>query len=159
MTDSPDLPPGAIRWPADFAPERCPVHVVNRIATRTAPGIVWRRLIRAVDWPASYANARDVRIEGGGADLFAGARFTWRTFGVSLHTRVVEFERETRIAWLAEATGVRAHHAWLIAPAAGGGCTILTEETQHGLLARAGALLMPKRMGYWHQRWLEALAA
>ncbi|MES2058487.1 MAG: SRPBCC family protein [Pseudomonadota bacterium] len=148
-----------IRWPDGFAPANSPVHVVNRIETATNPQIVWRRLIRAADWPLIYANASKVKIEGGGADLFAGAHFTWRTFGVALKTRVTEFDPETRIAWLAESSGVRAYHAWLITPRDGGGCTILTEETQHGLIARAGRLLFPRRMEHWHQKWLEALSA
>ncbi|MEG3124263.1 SRPBCC family protein [Sphingomonas sp. GB1N7] len=148
-----------IRWPPGFAPADSPVHVVNCIETTIAPDLVWARLIHATRWPAIYANARDVRVEGGGADLFADARFRWKTFGVALDTRVVEFEPETRIAWIAEAFGIRAYHAWLITPLADGGCTILTEETQHGWVARIGRRLFPRRMEHWHQRWLEALAA
>lgn len=148
-----------IRWPDGFAPADSPVHIVNRIETATDPAIVWRRLIRAVDWPNFYANASKVKIEGGGGDLFAGAHFTWNTFGVALKTRVTKFEPETHIAWLAESPGVRAYHAWLITPRDDRGCTILTEETQHGLIARAGRLLFPRRMEHWHQKWLEALSA
>jgi hypothetical protein len=148
-----------IRWPSAFAPTDSPVHVINRIETMIAPDIVWARLIHAAGWPAIYANAKNVAIEGGGADLFADARFHWKTFGVALDTRVVEFEPETRIAWIAESIGVRAYHAWLITPNTGGGCTILTEETQHGWVARIARRLFPRRMEHWHQRWLEALAA
>nr|WP_295668553.1 SRPBCC family protein [Sphingomonas sp.] len=148
-----------IRWPSGFAPTDSPVHVINRIETMIAPDIVWARLVHAVGWPAIYANAKNVAIEGGGADLFADARFHWKTFGVALDTRVVEFEPETRIAWIAESLGVRAYHAWLITPLTGGGCTIVTEETQHGLVARIARRLFPRRMEHWHQRWLEALAA
>ena len=149
---------GGIRWPAAFTPDRAAVHVVNRIDATIPACLAWSRLIRAADWPAIYANAQDVTIEGGGADLFAGAHFTWRTFGVALKTRVIEFEPETRIAWLATGRGIRACHAWLVTPTEGG-CTILTEETQHGIAARVGRLLFPGRMERWHQRWLEALAA
>lgn len=155
-------PAPAIRWPQGHAPAERPVHVVNRIETATAPDLVWARLIHAAGWPAIYANAHDVRIEGGGADLFADARFRWKTFGVALDTRVVEFETDTRpeyrIAWIAESMGVAAYHAWLITPLPGGGCTILTEETQGGWVARIGRRLFPRRMEHWHQRWLEALA-
>jgi hypothetical protein len=147
-----------IIWPKGFAPDEAPIHVVNRIETATAPEIVWRRLIHAAGWPAIYANASDVAIEGGGADLFAEARFTWKTFGVALKSEVKEFEPETRIAWLAEGIGVTAYHAWLITPTVGG-CTILTEETQYGLVSRVGRLLFPTRMERWHQKWLEALGA
>ncbi|WEJ99124.1 MAG: hypothetical protein P0Y59_19600 [Candidatus Sphingomonas phytovorans] len=147
-----------IHWPKGFGPAEAPIHVVNRLDSATAPEIVWRRLIHAAGWPAIYANASDVAIEGGGADLFAGALFTWKTFGVALRSEVREFEPETRIAWLAKGIGVTAYHAWLIVPTASG-CMILTEETQYGLVSRAGRLLFPTRMERWHQKWLEALAA
>ena len=148
-----------IRWPPGFAPSESPVHIVNRSETTTAPGVVWQRLVHAARWPEIYDNAHDVSIEGGNATLFADARFAWKTFGVALDSRVVEFEPETRIAWIAEGRGVRACHAWLITPLADGGCTILTEETQHGWIARIGRRLFPRRMEYWHQRWIEALGA
>ncbi|MDB5705146.1 MAG: hypothetical protein JWN66_2262 [Sphingomonas bacterium] len=147
-----------INWPKGFAPGEAPIHVVNRIETRTAPGVVWQRLIHAAGWPAIYANASDVAIEGGGSTLFAGARFTWKTFGIALNSEVKEFEPETRIAWVAIGIGVTAYHAWLITPTEAG-CTILTEETQYGLVSRVGRLLFPSRMVRWHQKWLEALAA
>ena len=147
-----------IRWPTDEAPQASPVHVVNRVAGGVATELVWRRLVHAAGWPAIYANAHDVRIEGGGTDLFAGARFRWRTFGIALQSDVVEFEPERRIAWSARGIGVRAYHAWLLIPT-GDGCDVLTEETQHGPVARAGRWLFPTRMERWHQRWLEALVA
>ena len=147
-----------IHWPKGFGPGAAPIHVVNRIETETAPEIVWRRLIHAAGWPDIYANASDVAIEGGGADLFAGARFNWKTFGVALRSEVKEFEPDSRIAWLAKGTGVTAYHAWLIVPV-GTGCAVLTEETQYGLVSRVGRLLFPTRMERWHQNWLEALAA
>ena len=34
---------------------------------------------------------------------------------------------------------------------------MLTQETQHGWMARLGKLLAPKRMETKHQHWLEAL--
>ena len=147
-----------IHWLKGYAPDEAPIHVVNTIEAGVPASLVWTRLIDAAGWPAIYANAQDVKVEGGGAELFDGARFTWKTFGVALKSRVLEFEPETRIAWLATGLGVKAYHAWLITPTPTG-CTILTEETQYGLAARAGRLLFPRRMEEWHQKWLEALAA
>ena len=131
-----------IHWLKGYAPNEAPIHVVNRIDAVVPASLAWTRLIDAAGWPAIYANAENVKVEGGGAELFDGARFTWKTFGVSLKSRVLEFEPETRIAWLATSMGVQAYHAWLITPT-NGGCTILTEETQHGLVARAGRVLFP----------------
>ena len=63
-----------------------------------------------------------------------------------------------RIAWDARCCGVRAYHAWLLRKVPGG-CHVVTEETQHGWLARLGDLLLPRRMHRGHQAWLEALSA
>jgi uncharacterized protein YndB with AHSA1/START domain len=145
-----------IIWPPGYAPAECPVHVVNRIDIAAAPETVWAVLIGAAAWPDYYANASGVKIDGGGRDLMENARFRWRTFGVGLHTEVREWVPNERIAWLATAFGIRAYHAWLIVPTAGG-CTVITEETQYGLLARGGKLLFPKRMSHWHQIWLEGM--
>jgi Polyketide cyclase / dehydrase and lipid transport len=148
----------AIIWPPGFAPGECPIHVVNRIDVAASPAKVWPHLVRAGDWPNFYANASNVAIDGGGDDLHQNARFRWRTFGVGLDTQVREWVPNARIAWLATAFGIRAYHAWLIVPT-DGGCTVVTEETQHGLLARAGKLIFPNRMHRWHQIWLEGLKA
>ncbi len=152
----------AIRWPDRFSPASAPVHVFNELTMAASPQAVWQALIRAADWPGFYANASKVAVEGGGSDLSAGARFTWRTFGVDLKTQVQEFVPGERIAWLALAPGIEAYHAWLIQPAPagrpGGGCHVITEETQRGLVARAGRLIYRGRMEHWHQRWLEGLA-
>jgi hypothetical protein len=118
---------------------------------------VWAWLVRAQAWPVWYRNSRTVAIEGGGQELAAGCRFTWRTFGVGLDSRVEEYEPPKRLAWTARGVGVWAYHAWLISPTADG-CRVLTEETQHGWLARLGNVLMPRRMYRGHELWLSALA-
>jgi Polyketide cyclase / dehydrase and lipid transport len=150
--------PDTIRWPAEFNPSRAPIHAVNRLDMQASPEAVWKVLIRAVEWPQFYANSAKVKIAGGAKDLSAGARFTWRTFGVSLVSRVEEFVPNERIGWTAKGTGVWVYHAWLITPLAGGGCHVLTEETQYGFLSRLGKILYPGRMEREHQNWLEALA-
>ncbi len=147
-----------IIWPAGYAPADSPVHVVNHIDIAAPPSAVWNHLVRAADWPSWYANASKVAIAGGGRDLSPGARFRWRTFGVGLDTVVQEWVENERIAWLATSFGVRAYHAWLIVPTAAG-CRVITEETQHGFIARSGMALFPNRMHDWHQKWLEGLKA
>jgi uncharacterized protein YndB with AHSA1/START domain len=147
-----------IRWPAEFDPAVAPIHAVNRLDMRASPEAVWKVLIRASEWPQYYANASGVRVQDGGCDLFSGATFRWRTFGVSLVSRVEEFVPNERIAWNAKAFGVWVYHAWLITPTSAG-CHVVTEETQYGFLARASRMLFPANMERWHQRWLEGLAA
>jgi len=146
-----------ITWPERFRPERAPIHVRNELAVPAPPEVVWAWLTRAVDWPRWYPNSHDVRIGGGEQTaLSQGCRFTWRTFGVSLRSRVEEFAAPERIAWTAVGLGVDVYHAWLIEPRSSG-CWVLTEETQYGWAARLGHLAMPSRMHRWHQIWLERL--
>jgi len=147
-----------IHWPDRYAPERVAVRVRNEIAIDAAPGRVWPWLIRAADWPVWYPNSADVRIDGGARDLSAGARFTWRTFGVKVASTVMEFTPSERIGWSGAGTMLDIYHAWLIEPR-GSGCWVLTEENQNGLAARAQALLMPSRMHEGHDVWLAALKA
>jgi len=123
------------------------------------PQDVWRSLIDAGAWPEWYPNAANVTVyDAPDGRLFAGAKFRWKTFGVTINSRVEEFEPTTRIAWSACAFGLEVYHAWLITPK-GEGCVVQTEETQHGFLARLGAFLRPGQMHKFHQIWLENLRA
>jgi uncharacterized protein YndB with AHSA1/START domain len=147
-----------IRWPERYHPDRTPVHVTNEIVSPAPAEALWAWLVRAALWPAWYENSSGVEFpEGGGPDLAPGTVFRWRTFGVSITSRVKEFVAPERIAWSARGMGVDAYHAWLLEPRADG-CRILTEETQHGWLARTGSLVMPRRMEKYHQVWIEALS-
>jgi hypothetical protein len=156
MTAADRLAPGNIAWPEEFAPDRAPVHVRNQLDSRASPQAVWRCLVRAREWPKWYPNSQSVALPEGAQELSAGMSFRWRTFGVSLVSVVAEFVAPQRIAWSARGVGVWAYHAWLIEPKPGG-CSILTEETQYGWVARLGDLFMPRRMFLGHQLWLENL--
>jgi uncharacterized protein YndB with AHSA1/START domain len=147
-----------IFWPDAYKPGVAPVFVRNELTISASPERVWSALVEAGSWPSWYPNSHDVRIEGGAAVLSVGARFRWRTFGVSLVSRVAEFVPYERIAWEATSLGVHAYHAWLLS-ARDGGCHVLTEETQYGFLARLGDVLMPRRMARGHDLWLARLSA
>jgi hypothetical protein len=159
MTSSHTAPDAwQIRWPARFEPSATPIFVSNRREVSAPASAVWAWLVRARLWPTWYPNSHAVRIENGGDDLHAAATFRWRTFGVSLVSRVREFVPGERLAWDAVCPGVVAYHAWLIIPTERG-CEVLTEETQAGWLARLGAWVFPRRMSEQHQIWLDRLAA
>ena len=146
-----------IRWPEEFDPAGSPVFVSNELDIAAPPVAVWAWLLRAELWPTWYSNSRNVRIlEGPRPDLAHGTRFRWWTFGVRIESVVREFEPYERLAWDARAPGIRAYHAWLLTRTAAG-CHVLTEETQHGFIARLGKLFLPNRMHRGHQHWLERL--
>ena len=152
----PTLP--QINWPSHFAPQNCPVHVRNELAMNAPPEHVWAWLVRATLWPTWYVNAANVRLlQGNGANLALGTKFRWRTFGVTITSTVLEFIPHERIAWDARAIGLEVYHAWLLQRTPQG-CHVLTEETQHGALARLSNVVMPNRMYKYHQIWLESLA-
>lgn len=147
----------SIHWPPHYDPGRCPVHVRNELDLAAAPDQVWAWLVRAPLWPSWYSNSARLRIlEGPGPDLAQGTRFRWRTFGVTITSTVRECSPGERIAWDGRGIGVDVYHAWVLTPSVKG-CHVLTEETQRGVLARLGALVMPDRMRKYHQLWLEAL--
>jgi len=146
-----------IHWPERYKPENCPVHIRNELDMDADPEYVWAWLIRAKLWPTWYNNSANVEIiRGSGPDLAEDTRFRWKTFGVTITSTVREFVPGQRIAWDAHAFGLDVYHAWVLQPSSKG-CHVLTEETQHGFIARLGALFMPSRMYKFHQIWLEGL--
>jgi uncharacterized protein YndB with AHSA1/START domain len=148
-----------VRWPDRYQPGNCPVHVQNELDMAATPERVWAWLIRASLWPTWYANSANLKmLEGTGPNLQKGTRFRWKTFGVTITSTVLEYVPRERIAWDAHAFGIDAYHAWVLQPSSKG-CYVLTEETQHGWLARLGKRFMPNRMHKFHQLWLEGLAA
>lgn len=150
--------PLQVKWPDHYQPRNCPVHVRNELDMAAAPKRVWAWLIRADLWPTWYVNSANVKIlDGTGPDLQKGTRFRWKTSGVTITSTVLEYVPRERIAWDAHAFGIDAYHAWVLQPSARG-CHVVTEETQHGWLARLGKLFMPNRMYKFHQLWLEGLA-
>ncbi len=147
-----------VQWPDYYKPHNCPVHVRNELDMAAAQEHAWAWLTRATLWPTWYVNSANVKIlEGMGPNLQKGTRFRWKTFGVTITSTVLEYVPCERIAWDAHAFGIDAYHAWVLQPSAQG-CHVLTEETQHGFLARLGKLFMPNRMYKFHQLWLEGLA-
>lgn len=146
-----------IRWPNHYEPSRCPVHVRNELDMAASPECVWAWLTRPTLWPDWYANSANVEIlEGPGPDLKEGTLFRWKTFGITIESTVLECVPDERIAWEAHAFGIDVYHAWVLQPSAKG-CLVVTEETQHGWLARLGTIFMPNRMHKYHQLWVEGL--
>jgi uncharacterized protein YndB with AHSA1/START domain len=146
-----------INYPAEHSPARSKVFVRNELTMAAPADVVWAWLVRAALWPTWYPNSSRVRIEDGTrSDLAPGARFRWKTFGVTIDSVVKEFVPPERIAWSADGLSVHAHHAWLLEPISGG-CHVLTEETQNGWLAVLSHAVMPHRMYKGHAIWLERL--
>ncbi len=154
-----------IHWPPAYRPATAPVAVRNEIEIPVPASQVWAWLLRAELWPAWYSNAAAIHfLSHSGPDLRNRSRFRWKTFGLTVTSKVLEFdppntpEAPARLAWDAHTVGLNAFHAWLLTPLPNGHTHVLTEEVQHGWLARLGKFLFPRRMQTQHQLWLEGLS-
>ena len=149
-------PSALINWPERYLPDRTAVHAHNELPMTVAPEAVWPWLVRADLWPKWYSNSKEVAIEGGGHELALGITFHWKTFGVSLTSKVEELVPNERLSWSARATGVDVYHAWLIQKIPSG-CRVVTEENQNGFLARLSNSLRPGNIEKQHKVWIENL--
>lgn len=146
-----------VRWPPGLDPEKCPVHALNELRIEAEPERIWAWLVRAPLWPTFYANARRVMIESApGPDLGPGVVFAWTTFGLRMRTTITEWEPPFRLTWRGARFGAEGCHGWVIEPVTGG-CRVVTEEVQRGVLPALAAPLLRRALHRGHSRWLEGL--
>lgn len=150
-------PEGRVIFPEGQRPDESPVFTRNELTIAAPPERIWAWLVRAGRWPEWYANARNVQIDGGANDLALGTMFHWTTFGVRVHTVIREFVPNQRLAWSGKGLGSSAYHGWVITPC-DGGCVVVTEETQGGVIPSVCRRFLRSGLLKWHQRWLEGLA-
>jgi uncharacterized protein YndB with AHSA1/START domain len=145
-----------MKWPAGFEPGNSWVYARNEIAIAAPAERVWRWLIRAARWPDWYSNSANVRFLCGSApDLAAGAEFQWKTFGATIRSKVIVFEPPHELGW--DARGVlRAYHGWLIEPGPGG-CRVVTEECQNGIVPALAWWYLRPMLLRGHRNWVESL--
>jgi uncharacterized protein YndB with AHSA1/START domain len=152
-------PPTLIRWPEDYLPAHANVFAHNEIVIPATPERIWPWLVRAQLWPEWYANSANIHfLSHTGPDLRNRSRFRWKTFGVKITSKVLEFEPYQRLGWDAHGIGINAYHAWVLTPVSAGSTHVLSEGTQSGWLAKLRRTLRPKRMQEQHQLWLEGLS-
>jgi len=146
-----------IHWPNDLTPKKADAFVHNEIFIKAPASVIWSNLVNAKDWPAWYANSADVQItDENDGTLGPGSRFTWKTFGFPISSRINELVPNARIGWYGEGPGIRAYHTWLIIEKKDG-CEVVTEESQIGASAIAFNLAQPTAMYDAHHWWLTAL--
>jgi len=146
-----------IHWPASHTPDSAVVFAHNEIVIAASCDQVWLRLIDAAGWPAWYANASDVRIEGARDGLLAAQSvLRWTTFALAVESRIHEFEPNARLGWFGKAEGVDAYHTWLLRPQ-GGQCLVVTEEVLRGEVAQSLLGSQPGALHDAHEQWLLGL--
>ena len=144
-------------WEDGFDPDTNPVYAHNAIDIEVPVARVFGALANAVAWPRYYPNASNVVIEQGReTELRQGSRFEWTTFGTRQKSEVTLFEANVALGWTAESPGTHAYHRWILEPS-GTRTRVITEECQHGLVARLDQYWMSRSLHAAHQLWLETL--
>ena len=145
--------PGDIHWPEEYVPEEAGFFVHNRIDIQASPETVWGILVQAETWPDWYEGAENVELVGDTAELEADAVFRWKTMGLNFESEVTEFEPYSRLSWESRKNVIRGYHAWLIVPTETG-CTLITDESQHGFLTTMQRIFVPNKLERLHDVWL-----
>jgi hypothetical protein len=84
-----------------------------------------------------------------------GANFIWKTFGATVNSTVLAFDPPHELGWDGKGL-LPVYHGWLLEPA-GGGCHVITEECQNGILGAIGSWYLRPMLLKGHQVWLESL--
>jgi uncharacterized membrane protein len=159
MTKNAQIPDSRIIWPPEHSPASSRVFAQNTIDIAATPETVWSLLIDCVKWPSWYKHCFDVSVLKGGPLLSANSQFRFKTLGFYFEPEIVTFMPNQMLIWSAKGpAGTSGAHAWYIEPTPGG-CHVVTEEAQRGLLlffigARTRGTLLNS-----HQEWLRALKA
>ncbi len=158
-----------IEWPEKYLPGTTDNFVSNEVIVGgLSAEQVWPHLSNLEKWPHYYHHATDVAPEGDGpGELYAGARFHFTAFELTLQAEVTEYVAPAdgepgRLTWRAWAKeepeeSIDVLHGWLLEDLPGGRVRILTQESQIGWPARTMANTHPNPMLNAHQDWLDGL--
>ena len=121
-----------IRWPNGITPEQAGLSAHRQLHIDAPCERVRWHLVRAVQWPDWYPNAKDVRLVDGSSELRTGSVFRWSTFSLARESRVADFEPHSR-AWYGYTPGQTPsfHHAFKLKQD-GDGCLATTDEAGKG---------------------------
>jgi hypothetical protein len=147
-----------IHWPTRFDPTKADLFSHNELVINAPCERVWQHIIDATKWPQWYPNSKDVRIIGDGAVLAADTVFRWNTFGLSIESKINEFEPYTGIGWYGYAPGTAPsfYHTWLLTPT-GDTCRVVTDEVGMGKDAAHLRETDESLMHRGHDLWLATL--
>ena len=157
MTKKNQIPDSRIAWPPDNSPALSGVFAQNIIEIAATPERVWSLLIDCVQWPSWYKDCTDVSMLRGGPLLSAQSKFRFKTLGFYFEPDIETFEPFKMLIWSAKGpAGTRGAHAWYIERKTGG-CRVITEEAQRGLLLAFIGGRTRRTLLTSHEEWLRAL--
>ena len=149
--------------PANAA-SRPPIEVRNEIVIPAPAERVWDLLTNVEQWPSWYRACRWVRVESAAPAASTGGSarpvsFRWKAHPVVLRSTVVASDRPHSFAIIADARGLHADRAFTLRPTPDGlGTVVVSHETQVGLVARLGRMLLAPRLYAANQAMFDDLA-
>ncbi|WP_375382828.1 SRPBCC domain-containing protein [uncultured Sphingomonas sp.] len=150
-------PDPGIVWPEGHTPGSSRVFAQNSIEIAATPEKIWSLLIDCQAWPSWYVRCSDVSMLSGGPLLGPDASFRFKTLGFYFEPRIDTFDPARLLVWSAKGpAGTSGAHAWHITPLPGG-CRVVTEEAQKGLLLALIGGRTRKTLLKCHGEWLRAL--
>ena len=157
MTKAAQTPDPRITWPAEHAPASAMVFAQNIVDVAATPEMVWSQLVDCVAWPQWYKHCSDVSVLRGPPRLSADSKFRFKTLGFYFEPKIVTFEPNHMLVWSAKGpAGTSGSHAWYIEPRPGG-CRVITEEAQSGLVLFFLRSRTRDRLLTSHEEWLRSL--
>jgi short-subunit dehydrogenase/uncharacterized protein YndB with AHSA1/START domain len=136
---------------------RPPIEVDNEIVIPVSAERVWDLLADVEHWPSWFRACRWVRLESNGGA--ARPSFRWKAHPIQLRSAVVATDRPRSFAFVADAWGLHAEHAFTLRPTPDGlNTVVVSHETQLGLLPRLGRGYLAPRLHAANQAWLTDLS-
>jgi uncharacterized protein YndB with AHSA1/START domain len=147
-----------IHWPAGFEPAKADLFAHNELLINASCKRVWSRIVDVRNWPGWYPNAKDVQISGQDTILQSGTVFRWTTFGLSIESKVHEYEPNRRLGWFGYAPGAEPsfYHSWYLQPK-DGMCHVVMDEAGVGKDVAALRHSDETLMHRGHDLWLATL--
>jgi short-subunit dehydrogenase/uncharacterized protein YndB with AHSA1/START domain len=133
------------------------IEVDNEIVVPASAERVWDLLNDVEHWPSWFRACRWVRLESNGGA--ARPSFRWKAHPIALRSAVVASDRPRSFAFVADARGLHAEHAFTLRPTPDGlNTVVVSHETQLGLLPRLGRVYLAPRLRAANQAWLTDLS-
>jgi hypothetical protein len=143
-----------ITWPKKYAPMHAVFYVHNKIEINAPPQKIWDLLIQAETWPQWYEGAFNVDVVNNESGVLeANSIFKWKTMGLDFTSTIKEFKPPFRLSWESNKYLINGYHAWLLIPTEKG-TLLITDESQHGLLAYLQSIFLPNKLRNFHDIWL-----
>ena len=107
------------------------MHVHLQIDIAARPEKIWLLLIDAPGWSKWNQNVTKMVSQ---KVLSHGAQFDWNTGESTIHSKVVFFEPQRKLAWTGQVYTIKAVHVWNLQPEPNGRTLVSTSESMDGPL-------------------------